>query len=427
MKLSTHVFALAALFLATPAFADVLTVGPSGQMFTTPQAAVNAALDGDVILIRAGAYFSFTIDGKALTVVGGPSVSLRPPLTIRNLSASQTVTISAVNWSVVAADPAQPGIAIENCAGRVRVQDCLVRSIDTEPAARVDASPQVSFARCTLAGAAGFHNDFDPVGPGAGLLVTHSTVALYSTDVLGGIGGSGGYASLGAVQNAAFDGADACIAGPGAQIFVSAGELRAGRGGNGASASCAPVVFAGGAGADGATALVVDATAHVDLFDVDAIVAGAAGTPGPGNVSCGQPAGASGTSGAQFGGALANITTWNGTHRELRGTTTVRELNDATLTFTGTPGDTVLLVWSAQVRHELSVPFSGVITYGTQLRRLPMGTIPGSGTLTVALPIAELGTGVQAQKRYVQALFRDASNQITLSDPLTLVLLDSAF
>jgi hypothetical protein len=426
MKLALTTFALA-VSLTISIRADVLTVGPSGQMFTTPQAAVNAALDDDVVLIRPGAYFSFTIDGKALTVVGGPSVSMRPPLTIRNLSASQTVTISAVGIAGIAADPAQPGIAIENCAGPVRVQNCLIRSIDTEPAARVAASPQVSFARCTLSGAAGFYNDFDPVGPGPGLVVTNSTVALYSTDVLGGDGGAGGYGSGGAVQRPAFDGTHGCSAGPGAQVFMMSGELRGGRGGDGASASCAPVVFAGGAARNGGDGLVVDATAHVDLLDVDAVAPGTAGNPGPGNVSCAQPAGANGTPGTAISGATANVTSINALRRGLSGTATVRELHDATLTFTGTPGDVVLLAWSAQPRHEFFAPFNGVITYGTPLRRLPMGTIPGSGTLTVVLPIAELGPGVQASKRCLQAVFRDVSGQVVLSDPMTLVLLDAAY
>ena len=424
MKLVLAPFALV-VSLAAPAFASVLTVGPSGQMFTTPQAAVSAAVDGDVILIRSGAYFSFTIDGKALTIVGTPSMTIRPPLRVRNVAASQTVTISAVNFTAIAADPAQPGIAIENCAGRVRVQDCSIPSIDTEPAARVVDSAQVSFARCALLGASGFYNDFDPVGPGAGIEVVNSAVALYATSVRGGDGVTGTYGQLGTIQRPASDAADGCIAGVNAQVFVSGSDLRGGRGGHGAGASCNPIPFAGGDSGDGGDALAVDATAHVDVLDV-VLTAGIAGSPGAGQGSC-APAGNSGLPGATIAGATANVSTWNGLHRGMRGSTTVRELQSATFTFTGTPGDTVLLVWSAQPRHELYAPFLGVITYGTQVRRIPMGVIPGSGTLTSTLPIPDLGAGVEAQKRCLQAVFRDASNQVTLSDPLTLVLLDAAF
>lgn len=73
------VSSLLVLSLVSPAAAGVLTVGPSGQMFTSPQAAVDAAVDGDVVLVHPGSYFAFTVDGKALAVVAGGNVTVRPP------------------------------------------------------------------------------------------------------------------------------------------------------------------------------------------------------------------------------------------------------------------------------------------------------------------------------------------------------------
>src|SRR5262245_6669651 len=72
---------IAALLTAAPlARAGVLVVsrtpGP-GIDFTQIQPAVNAAVDGDTILVRNGSYMPFKIDGKSLTVVAdGTSVLL---------------------------------------------------------------------------------------------------------------------------------------------------------------------------------------------------------------------------------------------------------------------------------------------------------------------------------------------------------------
>lgn len=58
----------------------VLTVGSTGAQYRTIQAAVNAASDGDIILVAAGTYSPVRVEGKALTItadtfvpgVGGP-------------------------------------------------------------------------------------------------------------------------------------------------------------------------------------------------------------------------------------------------------------------------------------------------------------------------------------------------------------------
>lgn len=420
------VSSLLVLSLVSPAAAGVLTVGPSGQMFTSPQAAVDAAVDGDVVLVYPGSYFAFTIDGKALAVVAGGNVTVRPPVVIRNLSASQNVTLSGFGISTVFYDPGASGIEITNCAGLVRVQRSTALSVRQFPGVRVSNSANVCFSRCGILGAPGQYNDTIPLGPAVGLVVENSTVALYATDVFGGNGISGRYAGLGSLQLPTFDAADALLAGPGAQIFASGGELRGGSGGTGASGSCSPVQFPGGVGSDGATALVLDPTAHVDLHDV-LVTAGGAGAGGPGVGACSMPAGAPGLAGTTFGGAVANVNVIAGQHRGISSLAFVREQQSITLNFIGTPGDFVSLVWAPQPQQFFYAPLHGVVTYGGSARRSPMGMIPGSGTLSVALPIAELGPGVQAQKRYLQAVFRDASNDSTLSDPLMLLLLDSAF
>jgi len=62
---------LALALLSTVAAAGVLTVGPvgSGAQFTQIQAAVNAAHEDDVLLVRAGTYQRVTVD-KPLRILG---------------------------------------------------------------------------------------------------------------------------------------------------------------------------------------------------------------------------------------------------------------------------------------------------------------------------------------------------------------------
>ena len=72
---------LAASFLAvSPAFAaDVHTVAPTpgAADFTTIQAAVDAALDGDTVLVRsATSYAAFTLDGKGLSIVADSAAAI---------------------------------------------------------------------------------------------------------------------------------------------------------------------------------------------------------------------------------------------------------------------------------------------------------------------------------------------------------------
>jgi len=72
-------------------------------------------------------------------------------------------------------------------------------------------------------------------------------------------------------------------------------------------------------------------------------------------------------------------------------------------------------------------PFEGVVLYGAPARRAVVGTIDGAGFLDVPLHVPELGPGVEATTRHMQALFRDVAGQAVLSWPVTQVVLDQAF
>ncbi|MCA9002114.1 MAG: hypothetical protein KDB61_09335, partial [Planctomycetes bacterium] len=61
--------ALAALASLTTAHADVLHVGSNPGDFADIQSAINAASEGDTILVEPSQYDGFTVDGKSLTII----------------------------------------------------------------------------------------------------------------------------------------------------------------------------------------------------------------------------------------------------------------------------------------------------------------------------------------------------------------------
>lgn len=123
---------LASLALFAPvASAGTFTVAPNpgpGVDFTSVQAAVDAAVEGDTILIETGVYFGqVVIDSKSLTLQGLGSVTLANPptlgqaggqLVVQNLAAHQAVDVRSIvtfrDGFVVG-----PGIEFLNNAGRI--------------------------------------------------------------------------------------------------------------------------------------------------------------------------------------------------------------------------------------------------------------------------------------------------------------------
>jgi hypothetical protein len=145
MKASRHrlsgCLSLAVLALAVPTRAEVHVVAPTvgpGVDFTDLQTAINAAAEGDTILVRDGAYGPyFYIAGKSLSVVAdGASVRLTtginigdPALWIGGLSQGQEVLVRGLRCEM--------GVAVSQCEGAVWFDEVIV----TGDASCGDASP----------------------------------------------------------------------------------------------------------------------------------------------------------------------------------------------------------------------------------------------------------------------------------------------
>ncbi len=99
--------------------------GGGGSQFTDIQSAVDAAVDGDRILVRAGTYAGFTIDGKGLAVLGDPGAGLfasAPSVTVRHIVAGQNVVVAGFTGI---GGTSFFGATLDDCAGRVVLEQLV--------------------------------------------------------------------------------------------------------------------------------------------------------------------------------------------------------------------------------------------------------------------------------------------------------------
>lgn len=178
--------------------------GGFGTDYLDLQSAVDAAKDGDVLLVRPGLYGSFEIASKGLSVAAdldGTVVCLGT-VRVRDLPAGSSVTLRGLRSIATDAE----GLVVDACAGAVWLEACtfigapgagFVGSPTFHPhghaGARVAASPGVAFLRCTFDGGVGADwsaNVSMLGGGGAGIDAIASELALYDCVLRGGDGGA---------------------------------------------------------------------------------------------------------------------------------------------------------------------------------------------------------------------------------------------
>ncbi len=196
-----------ALTLSTPLHAEVWTVDMDGfGHWTSIQDAVDAAADGDTLLIRSPIearlrYDGFTIDGKSLTVRGeGRPTLFTGPVSIENLDLGQSVTLigldmnrrlSASGNGYTPQVATGPGLCVTDSRGAVRVQSCFMEGsagIRLWAGLQLTRALDVTLVKCSVLGA---------IGPslveegGNGLQCVSSRLAAFESGFLGGVGHSG--------------------------------------------------------------------------------------------------------------------------------------------------------------------------------------------------------------------------------------------
>lgn len=200
---SAWLLVFAALPVELPA--EVIHVAPlpgPGVDFTSIQGALDAAGNGDIVVVAAGNYSSATISGKSVTLVAKPgaaAVSIQG-MRIENLPLGGTVRVAGLKLFQKSFDPGPFDVPFraDSCAGIVLVQDCAMAygsiSGGDWPGARVTSCNVVSFTRCSMRGILGNFGDDDsfPAGNGGHALVAaDSRVFLHDCELFGESGGPG--------------------------------------------------------------------------------------------------------------------------------------------------------------------------------------------------------------------------------------------
>lgn len=380
---------LAFLVLAAPLSAQQLwTVDDDGPAdFTQIQAAIDAAADGDSILVRAGVYARITVDGKGLVIQGegDPLIQVAfvsaSAVTIRNLAADKSLRLRGFTTSsVIGAE--RETLVVKDCAGPVLFEDCHFVDSFGE-AAVVDDCDSVSFVECVLEAAptfasAGPFGSFFGFVTYDGLVAINSHLFLFDCDVSGSSGADAGLVGL---VNLPPHPAGVGVTLSGSSMLASGCTFTGGSGGGSGGSLCY-------AGADGEPALSLENLAlggpsTANLLDSVLIP----GTGGSGN--CGMPDGVDAA--AQEIEAGSSSTAAAGLARHFAPASPAVEGGSLAIHLEGQFDDDVIVFLALGIDPGIDLaPLPLSLHLAAPVASIAFGHLPSSGVLDISLPLPPL-------------------------------------
>lgn len=392
--------------MAVDATASVIVVdllsGP-GSQFSSIQDAANAAAEGDIILVRPGQHLiPVVLPDKSLTIQGdGPFVELLPfgcsnEFKIQGLSAGKRVVLRGLKLraSICLVGPSSSvGLTATNNAGTVWIDDCSGGSI------YLDNCSEFVFTNSAFSGGKNT----------AALTAKSSNVFLHGTK-LTGAEGIDGFSSSTPVFNQP-GGTALSVSGSGSALITNS-DLLGGQGGDGFFDI---VCYAAGVGGP---AIEMGTGNPIVRSISSALSAGASGS-----VFAGCPPTPQGPAVVTQSGSFVETP---GIPKKFSAESPVRETNSSTIVFGGTSGSSVLLLFSAS-SASLSLPqYGGALHLGAPQFVVPFGTIPPSGSLSVAVPVLPLPAGLQGLVVFTQGVICPSASPCALTAPAAIVILDSS-
>jgi hypothetical protein len=425
-KMLARVATIALLATGSAPAGVIVVDAAGGGDFTTLTAAVAAAVDGDLLLVRDGTYAEpapVVIDGKALTITGEPQAfsqqtGVQSGFIVRNLPPTENVLLVNLHiWGNPgsATQAATPALTLQNNVSHVRIQSCFLSggggshnaNPNGAPAVDIAASASSAFVGSFLSGGSGkFSPSLSEVtgNGGPGIRLAAGQVLLEHAGVEGGTGGSnliGGWPQGG-------------IGGTGfrhlsGSIFIVASSLRGGEGGT---------AHNGGAGGVGL---------QMGASGLAWMMGGSFSQGGNGGFSDEGPNGAKGAALVDPNGLVTDFGGGSpfGTLHDFDLTSPIRENQSGTLKFSGHVGDARFLL-VAPTLHQLPFPeYQGVLMLmPTQLLGpFPLGS-PGNQSVPFVTPT--LPIGIEFLQLHVQAAYAGAHAPV-LGPARVLTILDASF
>jgi len=409
-------FAAAALLCAPAALAQVRILGQPGS-WPTLQTAIDAAVDGDILVVEDGSYTgNFTIDDKALTVLARNigQAFIFGHCAVRNLAGKRSVSLVDLHIQAPNSSNLEPpsGLTLSDCAGQVLIQGCTLRggkfSSQYYPGTPAGHGLEAQTCeRVLVVGSSLVGQDFgswsggEPRSGGDGLRAVESAVVVYSSLLQGGEG------SHESNPEGGDGGAGARVSGWG--LFAAGTTFKGGRGGGGDYIGCT----LSGDGGDGITLTQAQAW----LLD-DTLIPGLAGffsTCGPG--SPGLPITANNSVVQQLPGKARNLV----------GPAWTFDNSSTAITVSGQPGDSVWLLHAPQGAWAFAPALNGwaAIPRPWRMPIVPAGVIGAGGTLVVPLEIPDLSGSESGWMWSLQALCVDPAGKTFLSSPRGLIVVDT--
>ncbi len=377
---------------------------PALPMFTSLQAAIDAAPGGGLLLVQSGTYQASVIDGKSLSIVEVPGAQaiVNGPMTVRNLARGQTVLVTGldVHGGAYAVQSYAPGMTLTNNEGMVRLESCTFTggnySITSStaqggPGLLVQACTQVALASCNLNGGAAWIEYGYPGTPGGpGLSSTNSNVVLYDCQLRGGTGGQIGWPGG--------DGGVGCVV-TGWGLFASGSTISGGTGGDGDYVGCPEGGFGGdGMHVTGAQVWMLDTTLN----------------PGFGGYSLCSTYQLPGVALQNMGGIVHQI---SGTRRKLAAAAISAGSALLTVTVTAQPGDRFYLMQSWDTAYAFSAALNGVWMMPPFSTAIARAIVPPSGTLVLQVRAPDLMM-LTHRLDTLQGFCVDSSGHSTLTGPV---------
>lgn len=358
--------------------------GGPGADFTEIQPAIDAAADGDTILVHGGSYGAITIDGKGLTLVADSGAfATTGAVVVRNLAAGSDVVVRALQLKEALLEANAGTVLLEAIDIGVPFL-CGEFTSSGGKGLTVNACPDVVVVR----------GRFLPSGANPGIAAANSGLHLYDCDVQGGRPG-GFVAAVGSDGVSLTD----------TFLFASGGRFIGGCGGFGAGLTSS--------GGDGGVALRRIGGAVPQLLGTELI-------GGHGECCADFPfCGSCGATGAKSVGGYALVA---GFPRSYILASPAAGGGSTALNYDGQPGDLVFSV-IALASAPLFVPeLAGTIVPAIPPIVVVHGPSDGGGALALSVPLPVVPSGV-ALPIWAQGAALSAVGAAVLAAPTVLTIL----